>query len=161
MKKYLFLTNILGFLLITALGVGCKQEFLDFKPAGVISDEDLNTVENAEKMIIAAYASLGNDGLLAHQYGDMWVYGSVRSDDAFKGGGSIGDQFDSHMVEVFTLNTPANGNSNLMWTYLYAGISRVNDAIRRVQGLSDEEYQAKAGVSRAQRLAELRFIRGH
>jgi hypothetical protein len=161
MKKYLFLTNILGFLLITALGVGCKQEFLDFKPAGVISDEDLNTVENAEKMIIAAYASLGNDGLLAHQYGDMWVYGSVRSDDALKGGGSIGDQFDSHMVEVFTLNTPANGNSNLMWTYLYAGISRVNDAIRRVQGLSDEEYQAKAGVSRAQRLAELRFIRGH
>ena len=161
MKKYLFLTNILGFLLITSFGVGCKQEFLDFKPAGVISDEDLNTVENAEKMIIAAYASLGNDGLLAHQYGDMWVYGSVRSDDAYKGGGSIGDQFDSHMVEVFTLNTPANGNSNLMWTYLYAGISRVNDAMRRVQGLSDEEYQTKAGVSRAQRLAELRFIRGH
>ena len=161
MKKNRLIKNILGLLLFTVLSVGCKQEFLDFKPAGVISDEDLNTVENAEKMIIAAYASLGNDGLLAHQYGDMWVYGSVRSDDAYKGGGSIGDQFDSHMVEVFTLNTPANGNSNLMWTYLYAGISRVNDAIRRVQGLSDDDYQSQAGVSRAQRLAELRFIRGH
>lgn len=147
--------------LLVAVGTSCKQEFLDIKPTGVVSDEDLNTVENAEKMVIAAYASLGNDGLLAHQYGDMWVYGSVRSDDAYKGGGSIGDQFDSHMVEVFSLNTPANGNANLMWTYLYAGISRVNDAIRRIQALDDAEYQAKTGVTRAQRLAEMRFIRGH
>ncbi len=147
--------------LLVAVGTSCKQEFLDIKPTGVVSDEDLNTVENAEKMVIAAYASLGNDGLLAHQYGDMWVYGSVRSDDAYKGGGSIGDQFDSHMVEVFSLNTPANGNANLMWTYLYAGISRVNDAMRRIQALDDAEYQAKTGVTRAQRLAELRFIRGH
>ncbi|MCB0548568.1 MAG: RagB/SusD family nutrient uptake outer membrane protein [Phaeodactylibacter sp.] len=139
----------------------CKDEFLDFTPAGVVSDVDLNTVENAEKMVIAAYASLGNDGLLAHQYQDMWVYGSVRSDDAYKGGGSIGDQFDSHLVEVFSINTPANGNANLMWTYLYAGISRVNDAIRRIQGLDEAEYQAEAGVSRAQRIAEMRFVRGH
>ncbi len=147
--------------LLVAVGTSCKQEFLDIKPTGVVSDEDLNTVENAEKMVIAAYASLGNDGLLAHQYEDMWVYGSVRSDDAYKGGGSIGDQFDSHMVEVFSLNTPANGNANLMWTYLYAGISRVNDAMRRIQALDDAEYQAKTGVTRAQRLAEMRFIRGH
>jgi hypothetical protein len=139
----------------------CKEEFLDFNPTGVLADSELNTVENAEKMVISAYASLGNDGLLAHQYEDMWVYGSVRSDDAYKGGGSIGDQFDSHMVEVFTVNTPANGNANLMWIYLYAGISRANDAMRRIQGLSDEEYQSVAGVSRAQRLAEMRFVRGH
>jgi len=139
----------------------CKEDFLEFKPTGVVSDEDLNTVDNAEKMVIAAYAALGNDGLLAHQFEDMWVYGSVRSDDAYKGGGSIGDQFDSHLVEIFSLNTPANGNANLMWTYLYAGISRVNDALRRLQSLTDADYQAQAGVSRAQRIAELRFIRGH
>ncbi len=143
------------------VATSCKDDFLEFTPTGVVSDADLSSVENAEKMVIAAYASLGNDGLLAHQFEDMWAYGSVRSDDAYKGGGSIGDQFDSHMVEVFNLNTPANGNANLMWVYLYAGISRVNDAIRRVSALGDAEYQAEAGVSKAQRIAEMRFVRGH
>jgi hypothetical protein len=161
MKKIFTIKYILTVAISLSVLGGCKKEFLDFKPTGVIADADLNTVENAEKMVISAYASLGNDGLLAHQYEDMWVYGSVRSDDAYKGGGSIGDQFDSHLVEVFSLNTPANGNANLMWIYLYAGISRVNDAIRRIQALSDADYEAKAGVSRKQRLAELRFIRGH
>lgn len=161
MKKFITIKSILAFALAFAILGGCKKEFLDFKPTGVVADADLNTVENAEKMVIAAYASLGNDGLLAHQYEDMWVYGSVRSDDAYKGGGSIGDQFDSHLVEVFSTNTPANGNANLMWIYLYAGISRINDAMRRINNLSDEEYLAKANVSRKQRLAEMRFIRGH
>lgn len=154
--KYIFTIAFTAILFI-----GCSEEFLEFTPTGVISDEDLNTVENAEKMAIAAYAAQGNDGLLAHQYQDMWVYGSVRSDDAYKGGGSIGDQFDSHLVEIFATNTPANGNSNLMWTYLYAAVSRTNDAMRRINGFTDAEYQAEAGVSKAERLAEMRFLRGH
>ncbi len=161
MKGFFKIKTLMTLAFALVIAIGCKEDFLEVKPTGVVSDEDLNSVANAEKMVIAAYASLGNDGLLAHQFEDMWVYGSVRSDDAYKGGGSIGDQFDSHMVEVFSINTPANGNANLMWTYLYAGISRVNDAIRRIQNLEDGAYQAEAGVSRAQRLAELRFIRGH
>ncbi len=161
MKKFINIKSMLVLALSLAALGSCKKEFLDFKPTGVISDAELNTVGNAEKMVIAAYASLGNDGLLAHQYGDMWAYGSVRSDDAVKGGGSIGDQFDTHMTEVFNINTPANGNANLMWTYLYIGISRVNDAMRRINALSDADYLAQAGVSRAQRLAEMRFVRGH
>lgn len=161
MKNSIFIKTAFVAVFAMVLATGCKEEFLDFKPSGVISDSDLNTVENAEKLVVAAYASLGNDGLLAHQYGDMWVYGSVRSDDALKGGGSIGDQFDSHMVEVHQLNTPTNGNANLMWTYLYAGVSRCNEAIRRINALSDADYQAQAGASRAQRLAEMRFVRAH
>jgi hypothetical protein len=143
------------------MSTSCSEEFLDFTPTGVVGDEDLNTVENAEKMVISAYAAMGNDGLLAHQYQDMWVYGSVRSDDAYKGGGGIGDQFDSHLVEVFSVNTPANGNANLMWTYLYAAISRANDAIRRINQFTEDEYMAGAGVSKAERIAEMRFLRGH
>ncbi len=161
MKRFLNTKTWMTLAIACAIITSCKDDFLDIKPTGVVADADLNTVDNAEKMVIAAYAALGNDGLLAHQFEDMWVYGSVRSDDAYKGGGSIGDQFDSHMVEVFTLNTPANGNANLMWAYLYAGISRANDAMRRINNLTDTEYQQEAGVSRAQRLAELRFIRGH
>lgn len=161
MKKLYNLRLILTTLILAIALVSCSEAFLDYTPKGVVSDAELNTVENAEKMVISAYASLGNDGLLAHQYQDMWVYGSVRSDDAYKGGGSIGDQFDSHLVEIFSTNTSANGNSNLMWIWLYKGISRVNDAIRRVNMFSDAEYMALAGVSKTERLAEMRFVRGH
>ncbi len=139
----------------------CSEEFLDFTPTGVIAGEDLNTVDNVEKMIIAAYASLGNDGLLAHQFGDLWAWGTSRSDDGYKGGGGIGDQYPSHQTEVFVLNDPNNFNSNLNWEWIYAGISRVNDAMRRIQDIDDATYQAAAGVSKAQRLAEMRFLRGH
>lgn len=138
------------------MSVGCNEEFLDFTPKGVISDEELNTVENAEKMVIAAYASLGNDGLLAHQYGDLWAWGTTRSDDGYKGGGGIGDQFPSHQTEVFVLNDPNNFNANLNWGAIYAAISRINDAMRRINSLTDAEYPLKT-----QRLAEMRFIRGH
>ncbi len=161
MKKTFLLKSILTVACVVAMMTSCKKDFLNFTPAGVVSDSDLVSVANAEKMVIAAYASLGNDGLLGHPFEDMWSYGSVRSGDAYKGGGSIGDQFDTHMMEVFNINTPANGNTNLMWIWLYAGISRCNDAMRRIQALPDADYQAEAGVSRAQRLAEMRFVRGH
>ncbi|MBB4078755.1 hypothetical protein GGR28_001372 [Lewinella aquimaris] len=139
----------------------CSEEFLDFTPTGVVASEDLVDVQSVESMVVAAYASLGNDGLLANQFGDLWAWGTTRSDDGYKGGGGIGDQFPTHQTEVFTLNNPANFNANLNWKWIYSGISRINDAIRRIQLIDDATYRAEAGVDKAQRLAEMRFIRGH
>ena len=161
MKNINFSKLTIILLVAMILPISCSEEFLDFNPTGVLASEELNTVANTEKMIIAAYASLGNDGLLAHQFGDLWGYGTSRADDGYKGGGGIGDQIELHNFEVFTLNNPNNGHGNLMWQWIYAGISRVNDALKRVQTFDDATYQAEAGVSKAQRIAELRFIRGH
>lgn len=161
MKKIRFIRLTSALLLATLLTYSCSEEFLDFKPTGVISGDELNTVANVEKLVIAAYASLGNDGLLAHQFGDLWAWGTSRSDDGYKGGGGIGDQFPSHQTEVFVLNDPNNFNSNLNWEWIYAGISRVNDAIRRIASIDEADYLKEAGVSKAQRIAEMRFIRGH
>lgn len=158
MKNY---KSIIIATLAIVLTLGCSEEFLDFQPTGVVSGDDLSNVANVEKLVIAAYASLGNDGLLAHQYGDLWAWGTVRADDGYKGGGGIGDQFPTHQTEVFTSNDANNGNSNLNWQWIYAGISRVNDALARINAIDDATYQAEAGVSKAQRIAEMRFIRGH
>ncbi|GAB5553233.1 MAG: RagB/SusD family nutrient uptake outer membrane protein [Saprospiraceae bacterium] len=160
MNKIKYFNYITTLLLVLLAVTACKDEFLDFDPTGVVSDTDLNSVENVEKMVIAAYASLGNDALLAHQFQDMWAWGTTRSDDGYKGGGGIGDQFPSHQTEVFSLNTPDNFNANLNWEWIYAGISRVNDAMRRINSISEEAFTA-IGVSKAQRLAEMRFVRGH
>ncbi len=152
---------MVAILLAIVFAMGCEEEFLDFQPTGVVSGSDLTDVSNVERLIVAAYASLGNDGLLAHQYGDLWAWGTSRSDDGYKGGGGIGDQFPSHQTEVFTANDPNNFNANLNWEWIYAGISRVNDAMRRLKAIDAATYEAESGVSQAQRVAELRFIRGH
>jgi hypothetical protein len=44
---------------------------------------------------------------------------------------------------------------NLWWVH-YVAVGRVHDALRRVQNLSEEEFPLKK-----QRIAELRFLRGH
>ena len=86
MKKNKFL--ILG-MLVTLFLVSCDKDFLEYEPEGVLSNENVATAENAEALVVAAYAGIANDemiGPLTHQ----WVYGSVRSDDAYKGGGGRG-----------------------------------------------------------------------
>ncbi len=161
MKSKNFIQYTLATFLVAILSFNCSETFLDFTPTGVVSSEDLVDPTNVEGMIIAAYASLGNDNLLNGPFQDLWPLGTSRSDDGYKGGGSIGDVGCWNQTEVFTLNTPRNSCGNIMWQNLYAGISRVNDAMRRLNALDDASYQSTVGVSKAQRVAELRFIRGH
>ncbi len=161
MKNRFNIKPLLALAFVWVIAGACSEDFLDFEPKGVISDEQLNTAENAEKMVISAYAAMGNDGLLSNQYQDMWAWGTSRSDDGYKGGGGIGDQFDTHTTEIFSLNTANNGNSNHNWATLYAALSRANDAIRRINSVPDAEFQAGVGVSKASRVAEMRFLRGH
>ena len=156
MKNIKYIKSIIAIAFAGLIAFSCSDEFLDFDPKGVVSSDDLNTPENVEAMIIAAYASMGNDGLLSNSYQDLWQTGSVRADDAYKAGGSIGDQIDAHFMEVFTLMQANNGHSNQLWSSIYSSISRINDAMRRVQLLDGSEFPLKD-----QRIGELRFLRGH
>ena len=78
----------------------CKKNFLDYTPSGVLTSDQLNSPENLDKMVLAAYASLGNDDW-SYAFTNMWIWGSVRSDDAYKGGGSVGDQGEIDLLEQF------------------------------------------------------------
>lgn len=144
-------------LLITmacALSLSCKK-VLDETPQGVISDDDLNTPENVDKLVIAAYSALGNDHYTA-PFSSMWPYGSIRGGDTYKGGDGPGDISEYHLFETFSLNRVDNGLIDLVWYRLYVSIGRANDALRRMNNLNDADYPQKAT-----RQAELRFLRGH
>lgn len=131
------------------------SKVLDEKPQGVVSSEELNTPENAEKMVIAAYSALGND-YWATPYSSMWAYGSIRSGDAYKGGDGPGDVGDFNAFETFNLNRVDLGNADATWFRLYLAIGRVNDALTRVNNLTTAQFAA-----RETRQGELRFLRGH
>jgi len=150
MKKIIIYTLMAGSLCLAS----CSK-VLDEQPQGVVASEDLNTPENAEKMVIAAYSALGND-YWQTPYSSMWAYGSIRSGDAYKGGDGPGDVGDFNALETFNLNRVDIGNADATWFRLYLAIGRVNDALNRVNNLTTAQFSV-----RETRQAELRFLRGH
>jgi len=146
--------SILGILVVIVL-TSCSDSFLNNNPKGTISGEQLNTPERIDQMVIAAYASLGNDHWNA-PYSSLWASGSVRSDDAYKGGGGTGDVAELNQYEQFSFVTPDMARADRIWYELYVGISRANDALKRLNKLEDNEFSLKK-----ERQAEMRFLRGH
>src|SRR5688572_25089115 len=97
MKKIMRYSLIL--LTATIIVTGCKKDFLDSKPLGKLSDELLNTPEGIESLCIAAYSALAgpegsNNTFLSPT--TNWIYGDVRAETAYKGGGGINDIREYH-----------------------------------------------------------------
>ncbi len=146
--------KILLSIAIIACVTSCKK-ILDETPQGVVSDADLNSPENIEKMAIAAYSALGNDHYTS-PYTSLWPYGSVRGGDTYKGGDGPGDLSEFHLFETFSLNRVDNGLTDQLWFRLYVSIGRVNDALRRLN-----EVDASSFPNKEVRTAEMKFLRGH
>ena len=149
--------KILSILLITGLFIvsSCKES-LDYTPTGVLSSADLTSPTAIEGLVTSAYAAIGNGDMIGPIY-SMWAFGSVRSDDAYKGGGGTGDVGDVDAMEHYNLVTPTMGwFVTRSWQNLFKSISRCNVALRAVNTLTDANFPDKKT-----RLAELRFLRGH
>jgi hypothetical protein len=159
-KKYHGMkTSNITLLLIVAgiMAVGCDN-FLDAEPEGTLSTETATGVENVDGLVTAAYAAIGNDDMIGHMT-SMWAYGSVRSDDAYKGGGGVSDVPDINFYEQYNLTQPEQGNGWLhpyTWENFYKAISRANFALRALNEVSEDEFPMKTT-----RIAEMRFLRGH
>jgi hypothetical protein len=152
MKIRKYLSIVLGSAMLL---VSCNDEYLENQPKGTVSGDELSTPETVNGMVTAAYSAIGNDHWTV-PFGSMWAYGSVRADDSYKGGGGTGDVGDFHNYELFAFNRPNQGSTDGLWFRLYVGIARANDALARINNLTEEEYPEKA-----QRQAEMRFVRGH
>lgn len=135
----------------------CSDEVLDYEPEGLLSNENVATAENAEGLVIAAYAGIANDEMIG-PITSMWVYGSVRSDDAYKGGGGRGDVNEIDRYEQYNLTIPDQPGALLpnTWTNYYKAISRANFALNVINEIPDADYPEKT-----LRQAELRFLRAH
>ena len=151
--KNIFITAALTSVLLFA---GACKKALDYNPTGVLSSTDLTTPAAIEGLVTSAYAAIGNGDMIGPIYSN-WAYGSVRSDDAYKGGGGTGDVGEVDALEHYNLVTPSmDAFVSRTWKNLFKSISRANVAIRAVQSLPDTEFPEKN-----KRLAELKFLRAH
>ncbi len=146
--------NLALAILVLLFSASCS-DYLDTLPQGTIA-EGAATPESADGLVTAAYAGISNEDISGPMT-SMWGYGSVRSDDAYKGGGGTGDIIDLFYYELYNLTTPdQNWEHRFTWENFYWAISRANSALVSLQELSDEEMPA-----RQSRIAETRFLRAH
>jgi starch-binding outer membrane protein, SusD/RagB family len=157
MKRIMRYSLILlaGMLVFTA----CKKDFLDSKPLGKLSDELLNTPDGIESLCIAAYSALagpeGSNGTFLSPTTN-WIYGDVRAETAYKGGGGINDISEYHAFETFIGVFPTLGPLDRKWFHLYRSVERANSAIRRLNAVTETVVPLKNT-----RLGEMRFLRAH
>lgn len=148
--------NIISGILAMGLLVSSCQAPLDYTPTGVLSSSDLTSPTAIEGLVTAAYSAIGNGDMIGPIYSN-WAYGSVRSDDAYKGGGGTGDVGEIDALEHYNLVTPTmDAFVTRTWKNLFKSISRANVALRAVNTLSESNFPNKKV-----RLAELRFLRAH
>ena len=152
--------NTISFLFLLVLIAGCNESFLEENPVGELSPSQILTPENIESTIISAYSVLNGQFDEAsnafNSPASNWTFGDVVSDDAYKGGGGTGDQNQIHLMEIFATTPSTIIDVERKWLALYEGIRRANLAIRLLNESEDFDSNLKA-----QRIAEMQFLRGH
>ena len=151
MKTKVF--NIICTGLIVCGFTSCSDFLDEHIPQGTLSDEQVKDPENAEAMVVSAYAIFTTAEDINSSF-SMWNF-DVRSDDAYKGGSGTSDGDVFHQLEVQQGVLTTNWNINDMWVRLYNSLSRVNSAIALLNETSDS-YTMKH-----QRLAEMKFLRAY
>ena len=149
--------TLLTFIIISGLLFlnSCEKQ-LEYVPTGILSSADLSSPTAVEGLVTAAYAAIGNGDMIGPIY-SMWAYGSVRSDDSYKGGGGTGDVYEIDALEHYNTVQPTFGAFiSKSWQNLFKSVSRANVALRAVNTLSEADFPQKKA-----RLAELRFLRAH
>ena len=155
MKKIIFLAIILAAALFNA----CTNDWFDIKPKGQGSPETLNTKRGIDYLLTGAYAvvdgtHLGTDGIVWASSVSNWVWGSVASDDAYKGS-DFGDQATINPVEGFYADAD-NGYVANHWQPLYDGVVRANDVLKILPEVTDMSEAEKAAAE-----AQAKFLRAH
>lgn len=156
MKRYL--NQYIAFFTLI-LVTGCS-DLLEVEPQATLSESQVATAENVDKLVIAAYSSMGNDHYVAPNL--LWPTGNLRAGDAHKGGNGAADIFGYHVLSVFepiiadmsSLPPDLLDLFNIRWTRDFIGISRANTALKVLNNVTLDEVPL-----RDQRIGEMRFVR--
>ena len=153
MKRTISIFSALIFL------IACQKDFLVVTPENVISEENLDP----EQLVVSAYSGLDyrfNTGEFRDDWPfdhapSNWAFSDIRSGDAYKGGGGVGDNPGGgmHALEIHQV-FPSSENVYNLWRAVYFGIYRINSAIISLN--NDEGFS-----NREIRVAELKVLRAH
>jgi hypothetical protein len=146
-------------MIIGAVGFyACSDEFLEIPVQGALSEQVLSNAEGVEASLIAAYSLL--DGYANYGgwggAGSNWIFGSVASDDAYKGS-EPGDQAPVTDIEFYQWSTGgADDYLRDKWRVLYDGINRANSTLSLLATVEEVSDNARNRIT-----GESLFLRAH
>ena len=163
LKRYRQLGTTALVVLLAGAAYSCK-DFLIGNPQGSLDEITLTNRAGVEGTLIAAYRMLDCTNATNADWGcaaSNWVWGSVTSDDAYKGS-EASDQPAINDLEAYSWGTgDAEGYLNTKWRAVFEGVVRSNSAIR----LLDKVVSEKPGEFSATEVDQIRgeaiFLRAH
>jgi len=164
-SKHPLLTWSASLMLAATTLYGCK-DFLDKSaaPQGTLDATTLSTLAGVEGSLIATYRALDWNNGVGGNWGNAasnWVWGSVTSDDAYKGS-EASDQPPIDQVENFSWSTAdVEGYLNDKWRGAYEGVVRANATLRLLKQVQTDK-PGEIDAATAKGIAgEALFLRGH
>jgi hypothetical protein len=161
--RYRLLQGTAVILFVAGVAYSCK-DFLNTPPQGSLLGASLQTKAGVEGTLLAAYRALdcttstnGNWGCAASN----WVWGSVASDDAYKGS-NASDQPPINDIEAYVWSTgDAESYLNVKWAQSYEGVVRANATLSLLKQVLTAK-PAEIGATDAQGIrGEAMFLRAH
>ncbi|MFP4089421.1 MAG: RagB/SusD family nutrient uptake outer membrane protein [Cyclobacteriaceae bacterium] len=142
----------------TGVFYACNDEFLEIPAQGALSEQVLSNQDGVEASLIAAYSML--DGYAGYGgwggAGSNWIFGSVASDDAYKGS-EPGDQQPVTDIEFYQWSTGgADDYLRDKWRVLYDGINRANSTLSLLATVEEVSDEARNRI-----IGESLFLRAH
>jgi hypothetical protein len=149
---------ILAFTIIMAYSYSCSESFMEKTPLGVTSEDVFYNEKGANALLTGAYALVDGQGNVGTWSGSTtnWVWGSVASDDAYKGS-EPSDQSAINSIERYE-TLPSNSYVSGKWAGMYDGVSRCNDVmkvLKKAKELGNIEEDAANLIE-----AQAKFLRG-
>jgi hypothetical protein len=150
--------------LVVAVALYACSDFLNGAAQGALDEQTLANKAGVEGTLLAAYRMLDCNYPVSGNWGcaaSNWVWGSVTSDDAYKGS-EASDQPGATDIELYAWSTgAADDYLNEKWRGMYEGVVRANSTLRLldtvVANKPDELSQADQDGIRGEAL----FLRAH
>ena len=136
--------------------ISCNEEFLVREPQGVVAGSVAMNPEGMEGILIGAYGALRGKSMFGGGLCTDWVYGSITSDDCYKGT-SAGDESTFNLIERY--QTATNDPYLLdRWKDCYEGVARANSVLETLT--SAQKGKTPLPEKRAKQIeAEAKFLR--
>ncbi len=162
-KKYRFLFGMALILLVAVTIYSC-DDFLTSPPQGSLDENTLANQNGVEGSLIAAYRNLDWNEGVGGDWGasaSNWVWGSVTSDDAYKGS-EADDQPPVTDVELYNWTTgQADDYINDKWRAVYEGVNRANSTISLLTTLQETNPDEIPAPDAESIRGEALFLRAH
>jgi hypothetical protein len=138
----------------------CSEDFLTKTPMGSTSENVFYDENGIDALLVGIYAMVPGSGLWDVSWGasiQNWTYGSVASDNAYKGS-EITDQAPANEIERWEVLTSNNYPADKWRLTIGMGIDRANKTMRIINA-TEEQGTIDAATANSFR-AEVRFLRG-